>query len=287
MDPHVVARTLLAQINYTADVAANMPPHTYTTAVASSDLPGERDRTPQRSSSDYARSTCTCHSQLRPACAARPRTRSSPPCRQLPFLRLRPARCTTFMLGGSSSTRSPRQAPSWSGTWLGSALGRAFFLSVPTCGLARSSLSMRRYLSCAQSCKSVSRWLGPLRAPPSPSNLLLRTPYFRLAGDLTLCSKCPGNGISPRLRNFRSPCDSRRTSDHPPPRLSLLMMTPRAALSATFSRGSRWPARSSCGTLSAQAALPFARRPSLPFGPCRACRKPLAIRNSRHASNAL
>ena len=44
--PTVVARTLLAQINYTADVAANMPPHTYTTAVASSDLPGERDRTP-------------------------------------------------------------------------------------------------------------------------------------------------------------------------------------------------------------------------------------------------
>ena len=30
-DPTVVARTLLAQINYTADVAANMPPHTYTT----------------------------------------------------------------------------------------------------------------------------------------------------------------------------------------------------------------------------------------------------------------
>ena len=30
-DPAVLARTLLAQINYTADVAANMPPHTYTT----------------------------------------------------------------------------------------------------------------------------------------------------------------------------------------------------------------------------------------------------------------
>ena len=27
----MLARTLLAQINYTADVAANMPPHTYTT----------------------------------------------------------------------------------------------------------------------------------------------------------------------------------------------------------------------------------------------------------------
>ena len=27
----MVARALLAQINYTADVAANMPPHTYTT----------------------------------------------------------------------------------------------------------------------------------------------------------------------------------------------------------------------------------------------------------------
>ena len=46
-DPTVVARTLLAQINYTADVAANMPPHTHTTGVASSALPGERDRTPQ------------------------------------------------------------------------------------------------------------------------------------------------------------------------------------------------------------------------------------------------
>ena len=31
-DPEVVTRALLAQINYTADVAANMPPHTYTTA---------------------------------------------------------------------------------------------------------------------------------------------------------------------------------------------------------------------------------------------------------------
>ena len=30
-DPTVVARALLAQINYTAHVAANMPPHTYTT----------------------------------------------------------------------------------------------------------------------------------------------------------------------------------------------------------------------------------------------------------------
>ena len=30
-DSNVVTRTLLAQINYTADVAANMPSHTYTT----------------------------------------------------------------------------------------------------------------------------------------------------------------------------------------------------------------------------------------------------------------
>ena len=30
-DPTTVARTLLAQINYTADVAAHMPPHTYAT----------------------------------------------------------------------------------------------------------------------------------------------------------------------------------------------------------------------------------------------------------------
>ena len=29
--PNVVARALLGQINYTADVAANMPPHTYST----------------------------------------------------------------------------------------------------------------------------------------------------------------------------------------------------------------------------------------------------------------
>ena len=100
------------------------------------------------------------------------------------------------MLGGSSSTRSPFRADSWSGTWLGSALGHASWPSVHNCELARSSLSMRRYLSCGPSCKSVSRWLGPRRALPSPSNLLLRTPYFRLAGDLTLCSKCPGNGIN-------------------------------------------------------------------------------------------
>ena len=36
-DPNVVARALLAQINHTADVAANMPPHTCTTGT-----PGQR-----------------------------------------------------------------------------------------------------------------------------------------------------------------------------------------------------------------------------------------------------
>ena len=65
--------------------------------------------------------------------------------------------CTIFMLGGSLSTRSPFRAPLWSGTWLGSALGHALWLSVPTCELARSSLSMRRYRSCVLPCKSVSR----------------------------------------------------------------------------------------------------------------------------------
>ena len=49
-DLTVVARTLLVQINCTANVATNMSPHTYTTVVASSDLPGARDKTPQRSS---------------------------------------------------------------------------------------------------------------------------------------------------------------------------------------------------------------------------------------------
>ena len=60
---------------------------------------------------------------------------------------------------------------------------------------------------------------------------------------------------------------SRRTSDHPPLRPSLLMMIPQPALSTTFSRGSWWPAEHISGTLSAQVASPFARRHSLIFGP--------------------
>ena len=69
------------------------------------------------------------------------------------------------MLGGSSSTRSPFRAPSWSGTWLGSALGHALWLSAHTCELARSSLSMRRYRSCALS------WALP-KQPATADSLL-------------------------------------------------------------------------------------------------------------------
>ena len=57
------------------------------------------------------------------------------------------------------------------------------------------------------------------------------------ARDLTLCSRCPVNWISLRWRNSRSPCASRRTSDHPPLRPSLLMMIPREVLGTTFFTG--------------------------------------------------
>ena len=122
-DPTVVARTLLAQINYTADVAANMPPHTSPRAVISSDLPGERDKTPQPSSFGCVRFTCTCRSRLHPACAAHLRTQSPFPGLS-PSLRLHHVRCTMFTLAGSSRIRLPLQALSLSGTWLDSATGR-------------------------------------------------------------------------------------------------------------------------------------------------------------------
>ena len=67
------------------------------------------------------------------------------------------------------------------------------------------------------------------RALPSPSNLPLRTPSFRLADDLILCSKCLESAITLRWLNSRFPCDSRRTSEHPPVCPFLLMMIPRAA----------------------------------------------------------
>ena len=76
-DPEVVARTLLAQINYTADVAANMKPHTHSTGSASSGSPGERARNPQRLSSGYALSTCTCLSLL--PCLRSPADATQPP----------------------------------------------------------------------------------------------------------------------------------------------------------------------------------------------------------------
>ena len=150
-------------------------------------------------------------------------------------LRLRRARCTIFMLGGSSRTRSPLRAPLWSGTWLASALDRDSWRCVLTCASARSSLSIHRYLNCVPLCKSASRWQGLQRAPPS-RNLPLRTPFFRLAGVPTSCSKCPGSGINLRWRNSRSLCDSRRLSDHPLPRPSW-MMTPSGSFKHYFLAG--------------------------------------------------
>ena len=78
---------------------------------------------------------------------------------------------------------------------------------------------------------------GLLKALPFPSSLPLRTFCSRLAGGLTLCSKCPGNGTNRRLRNSPSPWGSRRTSGHRRPRLSLLMTNPRAATSSRCQSG--------------------------------------------------
>ena len=77
-DPNVVARALLAQINYTADVAANMPPHTYTT--------GGIFRFAWRRQQIHNNCPQAAHclhvpalSLLRPACTARLRIRSFQP----------------------------------------------------------------------------------------------------------------------------------------------------------------------------------------------------------------
>ena len=69
-DPNVVARALLAQINYTADVAANMPPHTYSTT---SGIFRFAWRAGQKSTTIVLtlRTVYMCLSLLRPACAAR------------------------------------------------------------------------------------------------------------------------------------------------------------------------------------------------------------------------
>ena len=55
------------------------------------------------------------------------------------------------------------------------------------------------YRSCVPSCKSAFRWLGPRRAPPSRSNLPLRTPSFKLAGAPIWCSKMPRERDQPAL----------------------------------------------------------------------------------------
>ena len=237
--------------------------------VASSDLPGVRDKTPQRLSSDYARSTCTCRSQLRPACAARPRTQSFPPCRQLPFLLLRPV--SSFVEWYMARLRfGPRL--------------------MAVCAHLRISPQLLEHTQIPE-LRAIVQVRVPLAGapegtalpkPPATAEALLQAGW---RPDLVV--QMPRERDQPALLSSRFPCDSRRTSEHLPLRPFLPMTIPRAASSTTFSRGSGWPAKRISGTLSAQVASPFPRRHSLIFGPRCVCRKPPAIRSYRPASDAL
>ena len=183
--------------------------------VASSALPGERDRTPQPSSFGCVRSTCICRSRLHPACAAHLRTRSLLSWRLSPSLRLHHVRCTKFTLAGSSRIRLPLRALSLSGTWLDSATDRGSWRCVLTCVSVRSSLSIRRSLNCVSLCKFASRWQGLQRASPSRHNLPPWTLCCRLAGVPTSCSKCPGSDpVEPTSRAGESSEDPRQDEQY-------------------------------------------------------------------------
>ena len=158
VDPTVVTRALLAQINYAADVAANMPPDTYTTGSGIFRF-GWRAR--QRSSTIVLRLRMVYMYLPQPiaSCLRSPPEGTKPPLlAPVTFPAAAPARCTTCMLVGSSRTRSLLRAPLSTGTWLGSALARASWRLARTYGLAHISLSIPRSLSCGPSFKSASRW---------------------------------------------------------------------------------------------------------------------------------
>ena len=71
--------------------------------------------------------------------------------------------------------------------------------------------SMHRSRNCAPLFKSASRWPGPRRTLPFPSQPQ-RIPCLRRAGGPTWHSRCPVSCTNRSLRNYLSPCDSCRTS---------------------------------------------------------------------------
>ena len=105
-DATMVARTLLAQINYTADVAANMPPHTYTTG---SGIFRFAWRARQNSTTIVLRLRTVYMYLPQPIASC---LRSPPEDTKPPFLApvTFPA-AAPCLLDGSSRTRSPLRAP--------------------------------------------------------------------------------------------------------------------------------------------------------------------------------
>ena len=102
VDPTVVTRALLAQLNYAADVAANMPSDTYTTGSGIFRF-GWRAR--QRSATIVLRLRMVHMYLPQPiaSCLRSARGARSPLSWHLsPSQRLHRARCSTFMLVGSS-----------------------------------------------------------------------------------------------------------------------------------------------------------------------------------------
>ena len=143
--------TLLAQINYIVDVAANMLADTHTTASGVFRLAW---RGKQHSTTIWfacGLSTCTSPSQWPHACAARlmPHSRRPWPPWSSTRQRQRPRRLTSSMPAGSFSVPSACRRPLLSGTSPDFASGRASWPHVPIAESVRSSYSMHKSRSCA------------------------------------------------------------------------------------------------------------------------------------------
>ena len=165
-DPNVVARALLAQINYTADVAANMPPHTYTTA---SGIFRFAWRGQQKSTTIVLRLR-TVYMYLPASCL-----RSPPPDTQLPTLA-----AASFPTAAPSPVayllarwkfEYPLSLPGPFVEWYMSRLrfGPRLMAVCAQLRISAHLLEHSQIPNCVPLCRSVSRWRGPRRALPFPS----------------------------------------------------------------------------------------------------------------------
>ena len=173
-----------------------------------------------------------------------------------------------WILSGTRQGKGGKPLPDWYSARIGCQLG--WVSSLPGGGHLACPLGLflpllrPRTASAMAWCCWLPLWLLASRCWAVASRTArLQCPWALLqAGLLAILHHAPSRGLAlPRscsefrfqcLRNCLSPCDSRRNS---------CLRRRRPFLVTISSLASLWPAKNSCCTLSAQAALPFARLP--------------------------